>query len=58
MPEFKYAKGRIADSLQFITGEIKEFEQDYSSKTLEDYQKDRKLQKLKKPLVLKLLMKI
>ena len=58
MPEFKYAKGGIADSLQFITGEIKEFEQDYSSKTLEDYQKDRKLQKLKKPLVLKLLMKI
>lgn len=46
MPEFKYAKGRIADSLQFITNEIKEFEQDYSSKTWKDYQGDRKLQKL------------
>lgn len=46
MPEFSYAKGRIPESLQFITTEIKEFEDDYSSKTWEDYQKDRKLQKL------------
>lgn len=32
--------------LQFISTEIKEFEEDYSSKTWEDYQRDRKLQKL------------
>lgn len=46
MPEFKYAKGRIVESLQFISGEIKEFDEDYASKKWEDYQKDRKLQKL------------
>lgn len=46
MPEFKYAKGRIAESLQFITAELKEFEMDYSAKAWEDYQRDGKLQKL------------
>ena len=46
MPEFNYAKGRIADSLQFIATEIKEFEQDYIFKSWKDYKKDRKLQKL------------
>ena len=46
MPEFKYARGRITNSLQFITEEIKEFEQDYSSKTWKDYKEDRKIQKL------------
>jgi len=46
MPEFNYAKGRISDSLQFIAIEIKEFEQDYISKSWKDYKKDRKLQKL------------
>lgn len=46
MPEFKYAKGRIAESLQFIASEVKEFEEDYSSKTWNDYQSDKKLQKL------------
>ena len=46
MPEFNYAKGRIADSLQFIVTEIKEFEQDYIFKSWKDYKKDRKLQKL------------
>jgi uncharacterized protein YutE (UPF0331/DUF86 family) len=46
MPEFKYAKGRITESLQFIAIELKEFEQDYASKTWQDYQKDKKLQKL------------
>lgn len=46
MPEFKYAKGRIAESLQFISGELKEFDDDYASKTWEDYQKDKKIQKL------------
>ncbi|OQX88009.1 MAG: hypothetical protein B6D55_01600 [Candidatus Omnitrophica bacterium 4484_70.2] len=46
MPEFKYAQGRISESLQFISQEIKEFEQDYILKTKEDYLRDRKLQKL------------
>lgn len=46
MPEFDYALGRISESLQFIAGEIKEFEDDYISKTLKDYQEDKKLQKL------------
>lgn len=46
MPEFRYARGRINESLQFIAGEIKEFEQEYSSKTWKDYQQDSKLQKL------------
>lgn len=46
MSEFNYAKGRITGSLQFIATEIKEFEQDYSTKTWKDYKRDRKLQKL------------
>lgn len=46
MPEFRYAVGRIIESLQFISQEIKEFDEDYVSKTWEDYQKDKKLQKL------------
>lgn len=46
MPEFKYAKGRIIESLQFISEEIKEFETDYASKNWDDYQGDKKLQKL------------
>jgi len=46
MPEFNYAKGRITDSLQFIATEIKEFEEDYSTKSWKDYKEDRKLQKL------------
>ncbi|MBM4064320.1 MAG: DUF86 domain-containing protein [Planctomycetes bacterium] len=46
MPEFKYAKGRIGESLQFITEEIKEFESEYANKTLREYQEDKKLQKL------------
>ena len=46
MAEFKYAQGRIAESLQFIMAELKEFEQDYSLKSRTDYLEDRKLQKL------------
>ena len=46
MPEFKYARGRIGESLQFITEEIKEFESEYANKTLREYQEDKKLQKL------------
>ncbi len=46
MPDFRYAKGRINESLQFIAGEMKEFEQEYSTKTWKDYQQNSKLQKL------------
>lgn len=46
MPDYNYAKGRIADSLQFITSEIREFEEDYISKSWKEYKEDRKLQKL------------
>ena len=46
MAEFKYAKGRIGESLQFILNELKEFQQDYASKSWQDYRNDRKLQKL------------
>lgn len=46
MAEFSYAKGRIGDSLQFIAGEISEFDKEYSDKTWQEYQKDVKLQKL------------
>jgi len=46
MPEFKYAKRRIPGSLQFIANELKDFEQDYSFKTWQKYQEDKKLQKI------------
>lgn len=46
MPEFKYAKGRIAETINFISEEIREFESDYARKTSEEYQNDKKLQKL------------
>ena len=46
MPEFTYAKGRIIETLNFIFEEIKEFETDYENKTWEEYQNDKKLQKL------------
>jgi len=46
MSEFRYAVGRITESLQFISQEMKEFDEDYISKTWEDYHKDKKLQKL------------
>ena len=46
MSEFRYAKGRIPDSLQFISQEIKEFDKDYAHVTSEDYKNDIKIQKL------------
>ena len=46
MPEFRYARGRIIESIQFISEEIREFEEEYSGKTWKEYQEDRKLQKL------------
>ena len=46
MPEFGYARGRIVDSIRFISEEIREFEEEYAVKTWKEYQEDRKLQKL------------
>jgi uncharacterized protein YutE (UPF0331/DUF86 family) len=46
MPEFRYAKGRILDSIRFISEEIKEFREEYAGKTWQEYEGDRKLQKL------------
>ncbi len=46
MPEFHYAKGRILESIRFISGELKEFDAEYSERTWKEYQEDGKLQKL------------
>jgi uncharacterized protein YutE (UPF0331/DUF86 family) len=46
MPEFKYGRGRIIESIRFISEEMKEFQEEYSQKTKLQYQSDRKLQKL------------
>jgi len=46
MPEFRYTKGRIMETIAFITKEMDEFESDYSLKTWKEYQSDTKLQKL------------
>jgi len=46
MPEFTYGKGRVAESIQYLSEEIKEFESEYADKTWKDYQNDKKLQKL------------
>lgn len=46
MAEFLYARGRIAETLQFVSQEMAEFAQEYAGKTWTDYQQDKKLQKL------------
>ena len=46
MPEFRSARGRIIESIRFISEEMKEFQEEYSQKTRNEYQSDRKLQKL------------
>jgi len=46
VPEFRYAEGRIMETIAFITKEMDEFESDYSFKTWLEYQSDIKLQKL------------
>ncbi len=39
-------KGRIIETIQYISEEMKEFNAEYDGKTREDYQNDKKLQKL------------
>ncbi len=46
MPEYRYAKGRVLESIQFITEEMKEFKTEYANKTWKEYHDDKKLQKL------------
>lgn len=46
MPEFRYARGRILDSIRFISDEMREFDEEYARKTWKEYQEDRRLQKL------------
>ena len=46
MPEFRYAKGRVGESIRFITGEMIEFDRDYATISWEEYARDGKLQKL------------
>ncbi|MDI6735199.1 MAG: DUF86 domain-containing protein [bacterium] len=46
MAKFDYAKGRIVESLQFISDEMKEFETEYGNKTWQEYQEDKKIQKI------------
>ncbi|MDY7033319.1 MAG: HepT-like ribonuclease domain-containing protein [Thermodesulfobacteriota bacterium] len=46
MSKCLYAKRRIAESILFISKEMKEFEEDYLNKTWQDYKDDTKLQKL------------
>ena len=46
MPDFRYALGRIPETVAFISEEIREFDTDYADKTWKEYRDDRKLQKL------------
>ena len=40
------SKGRIAESIQFVSEEMKEFNAEYANKARKEYQNDNKLQKL------------
>ena len=44
--DFQYAKGRIEESVAFVTKEMEEFEKDYAAKNWKEYKQDNKLQKL------------
>lgn len=46
MANFNYAKGRIEESIEFITREMEEFEKDYAAKDWKEYKQNNKLQKL------------
>ena len=46
MPEYHYAKGRILESVQYISKEMKEFNDDYADKEWSEYHDNTKLQKL------------
>lgn len=46
MPEYTYAKGRIPETVQFISKEMGEFEADYAQLTWDEYQRNSKTQKI------------
>lgn len=46
MVDFQYAKGRIEESVDFISKEMVEFEKDYAAKDWKEYKENNKLQKL------------
>lgn len=46
MVDFQYAKGRIEESIDFISKEMEEFEKDYAAKDWKEYKQNNKLQKL------------
>ncbi|GAB4220803.1 MAG TPA: DUF86 domain-containing protein [Spirochaetota bacterium] len=46
MPEFSYAKGRILESIAFVTCEMMEIEQEYADKKYSEYSSNTKLQKI------------
>jgi uncharacterized protein YutE (UPF0331/DUF86 family) len=46
MPDYSYAQGRIAETIQFISKEMKEFEEEYAKVTWEEYQRDFRMQKI------------
>ncbi len=37
MPEFRYARGRIVDSIRYLSEEMKEFQDDYADRSWQDY---------------------
>jgi len=41
MLEFRNARGRIRESIQYISEEMGEFDRECSDKTLKDYQNDK-----------------
>lgn len=46
MSKYQYAKGRIGETIRFISEEMKEFDDEYADKNWKDYHDDKKLQKL------------
>jgi len=46
MPDYQYAKGRIAESVQFISEELLEFESEYAIQSWQNYKDKKKVQKL------------
>ena len=46
MPDYQYAKGRIVESVQFISEELLDFETEYANQSWQDYKDDKKIQKL------------
>jgi uncharacterized protein YutE (UPF0331/DUF86 family) len=46
MPDYEHVKGRVVESVQFISEEMREFENDNAAKSWQDYRDDKKLQKL------------